>query len=138
MAGKDIIAMSLRDLKRLKVIQEAIEKQITQKIAASLTGLSERQIRRLVRSVREEGEKGVVHKSRGRPSNRRISLKVKEKVLRLYRKKYADFGPTLASEKLLELDGIRLSDETLRLWLLDAGLWKKRRKRSGPQALASS
>jgi len=130
MAGKDIIAMSFSERKRLKVVREAMEKQITQRLAATLAGLSERQIRRLVRAVREEGDIGVVHKSRGRPSNRRISSKVKDKVLSLYRRRYPDFGPTLASEKLEELDGISLSDETLRQWLLEAGLWQKRRKRS--------
>lgn len=130
MAGKDIIVMSMRELKRLKVVHEAIDRQITQRVAASLAGLSERQIRRLVRSVREEGDIGIVHKSRGRPSNRRISGKVKEKVLSLYRRKYGGFGPTLAREKLQELDGIKLSDETLRQWLLEAGLWQKRRRRS--------
>ena len=69
MAGKDIIYMSLRELKRLKVIHEAIERHITQNMAALMTGLSERQVRRLVRGIREDGESGIVHKSRGKPSN---------------------------------------------------------------------
>jgi transposase len=130
MAGKDIIYMSLRELKRLKVIHEAIERHITQNMAALMTGLSERQVRRLVRGIREDGESGIVHKSRGKPSNRQMPEKVKEKVLRLYRKKYPGFGPLLATEKLKELDGIIISDETLRKWLMEAGLWKKRRKKS--------
>ena len=128
MAGKDIIEMSLKELKRLKVVQEAIDRHITQKAAASIMGLSERQGRRLVRAVREEGDRGVIHKARGRPSNRRTPERTREKALRLCEKKYRDFGPTLASEKLQELDGIELSDETLRKWLLEAGLWKRRRK----------
>jgi hypothetical protein len=130
-AVEDIIKMSLIELKRLKVIQEAIEKHITQKVAASIIELSERHVRRLVRAVRDEGDQGIVHKGRGRPSNRKISAKVKNKTLKLYQKKYRGFGPTLASEKLLELDGIKLSKETLRKWLLEAGIWEKRRKRSG-------
>jgi hypothetical protein len=130
MARKDIIEMSLKEVKRLKVIQEAIDRHITQKASAVMLGLSERQIRRLVRAVREEGDTGIIHKSRGRPSNRIVSKKVKEKALSLYKKKYPDFGPTLASEKLYEIDGIRVSDETLRKWLIEAGLWKRRRKRS--------
>jgi transposase len=117
-------------LKRLKVIQEAIEGQITQKAASAMIGLSERQARRLIRAVRQEGERGVVHRSRGRPSNRRIPGKIKNKALQQYRKKYRDFGPTLATEKLMELDGIKVSAETLRQWLLEVGLWQKRRKRS--------
>ena len=131
MAEEDIINMSLSELKRLKVIQEAIDKHITQKTAASIIELSERQIRRLVRAVRDEGGRGIVHKGRGRSSNRRIAEKVKSKALKLYEKKYSDFGPTLASEKLLEMDEIKLSEETLRKWLMEAGIWKKRRKRSG-------
>jgi len=130
MTGKDIIEMSMKELKRLKVIQEAIEGQITQKAASAMIGLSERQVRRLVRSVRQEGERGVVHRSRGRPSNRRMPGKIKNKALQQYRKKYGDFGPTLATEKLMELDGIKVSAETLRQWLLEVGLWQKRRKRS--------
>ena len=131
MAGKDIIVMSMRELKRLKVIQEAIDRHITQKAAAMILGLSERQARRLVRAVREEGDEGVIHKSRGRRSNRRMPDKEKDRALKLYKNKYMGFGPTLASEKMKELDALVLSDETLRKWLLEAGLWKKKRKRSG-------
>ena len=130
MGGKDIIEMSMRELKRLKVVQEAIDGHITQNEAALMLGLSERQVRRVVRAVREEGDRGVIHKSRGLPSNRRMPDHVKEKALLLYQGKYPDFGPTLASEKLLEADGLRVSDETLRIWLIENGLWKKRRKRS--------
>ncbi len=130
MTEKDIIRMSIREVKRLKVIQEAIERHITQRVAASLIGLSERQTRRLVRVVREEGEEGVIHRLRGRFSNRKTPAEVKAKVLMFYRSKYSGFGPTLATEKLGELDGIKLSDETLRKWLMEAGLWQRRYKRS--------
>jgi hypothetical protein len=95
-----------------------------------MIGLSERQTRRLVRAVREKGERGVIHRLRGRFSNRRIPAEVKAKVLMLYRSRYSGFGPTLASEKLGELDGIKLSDETIRKWLMEACLWQRRRKRS--------
>ena len=127
--GKDIINMSIKESKRLQVIHQAIDKSITQKTAAEILNLSERQIRRLVKGVRQEGAIGVVHKNRGRPSNRRTPEKIKNKIIKLYQKKYHDFGPLLASEKLIELDGIKVSDETLRTWLLEAGLWKKKRKR---------
>jgi hypothetical protein len=101
---------------------------MTQKQAAFLLGLSERQVRRLVKVVRECGDGGLVHGGRDRPSNRRLPETIKVRVLKLYRGKYGDFGPTLASEKLLEVDGIDLSRETLRQWLLAAGLWQKRRR----------
>jgi len=68
----------------------------------------------MVKRVRQEGPRGVVHRSRGRPSNRKIGDQIKEKVIKLYRTNYKGFGPTLASEKLLERDGVTLSDETLR------------------------
>jgi len=128
MAGEDRIVMSLREVKRLQLIQSAIERQLTQKAVSKILGLSERQVRRLVKAVREEGELGIIHRSRGQPSNRRLSDKLKEKVIKLYSRKYPDFGPTLAAEKLLDLDGVRISDETLRKWLLEAGLWRKKRK----------
>lgn len=130
MVGKDMIVMSMREVKRLKAFQSAIERHITQKTAASMVGLSERQVRRMVKGIRERGEKGIIHGLRGQPSNRRFSEEMRETVLSLYQERYPDFGPTLAMEKLLERDGIRISDETLRKWLLAAGIWKKRRKRS--------
>ena len=131
MVREDIIGMSLRDLRRLKVVREALDRRITQKTASSMLDLSERHLRRLVKSVREFGDGGIVHRGRGRPSNRMFPERVKSRVLKLYRKKYRDFGPTLAAEKLLELDGIRVSRETLRQWLLSADLWAKRRKHRG-------
>jgi len=130
MAGEDIIAMSVRELRRVQVVHGALERRFTQKAAASLIGVSERQFRRLVRSVREWGDRGIIHQGRGRASNRRLGAGVKARVLRLYRTQYPDFGPTLAAEKLLERDGLEVSRETLRQWLLGAGLWEKRRRRS--------
>jgi len=131
MVGRDIIRMSLRELRRLKAVHEVRKKHITQKAAALMLCLSERQVRRLVMAVKKEGDAGVVHKNRGRRSNRKKPDKMRSKVLSLYRKRYKGFGPTLATEKLFERDGFKLSDETLRQWLLEAGLWVKRRKRSG-------
>jgi len=130
MAGEDIIWMSIREVRRLKAVQLAIERKATQEGVALMLGLSERQVRRLLRSVRDKGDRGIIHGSRGRRSNRRLGDEVREKVLLLYKTTYADFGPTLATEKLLERDGIKISDETLRRWLLEAGIWQKRRKRS--------
>ena len=116
-AGKDIISMSLEELRRVSVIKQAVDKQITQKKAAEVIGLSQRQVRRLVRKIREEGERGLIHRSRGRPGNRKIDDKCRVKILRLYEKKYWDFGPTFASEKLDEIDKVKINHETLRLWL---------------------
>ncbi|MDH4035281.1 MAG: ISNCY family transposase [candidate division Zixibacteria bacterium] len=129
MAREDIVRMSLRELKKLKVLHAVLDKRFTQKAAAAKLDISERQVRRLVKSVREFGDEGVVHRSRGRPSNRKHPDGLRREVLKLYQQKYSDFGPTLASEKLLELDGLSVSRETLRHWLISSGLWQKRRKR---------
>ena len=77
----------------------------------------------------KEGDKGLIHRNRGRPSNRRKAPEVKEMALALYREQYWDFGPTLAAEKLVERDGYEVNHETLRRWLLAAGLWKRQRNR---------
>jgi len=129
MTGKGII-VSIRELSRLKTIQEAIERHITQKTASRTIGISERQVRRIVREVRERGEKGIIHKARGKSSPKKIPVKTREKVLKLYRDQYPGFGPTFAAEKLFEVDGIRLSKETLRKWLIEAGIWSAKRKKS--------
>ena len=118
MAKRGIIKMSQRELKRLHVIHKVLDKKLKQVEAADILDLSNRQIKRIVKRVREEGDDGVTHKSRGRSSNKAISKKVKAKVIKLYNKKYWDFGPTFASEKLYEFHDISISDETLRLWLL--------------------
>jgi len=128
MAGKDIFEMSQRDLKRLHIVRKAIDREIKQTEAADILCLSARQFRRLIRRVRQEGDRGIIHKARGKASNRRIPIEVKGAAIELYRKKYEGFGPTLASEKLLELDGISVNDETLRNWLILSGDWKKTRK----------
>lgn len=130
MPERDIIRMSIRELKRLKLIQETIAKQITQKMVAELMDLSERQVRRLVKAVRKEGERGLVNRSRGKPSNNRISEEVRVKAISAYKGSYMGFGPTLASEKLIERERIAISEETMRKWLLQEGLWERKRRRS--------
>jgi len=118
MDRKDIINMTGEELRRVSVIKQAIDKQIIQRKGAEVIGISERQMRRLIKRVRQEGDKGIIHKSRGKPGNRKTDDKVKAEVIELYHKKYWDFGPTFASEKLEELDNITVNHETLRLWLI--------------------
>ena len=131
MAGEDIIMASQEEMRRLHVIQKVLEGGIRQVGAAEILSLSCRHIRRVAKRVKEEGHRGIVHRLRGRPSNRKISDQIKDKVIKLYRRSYKDFGPTLASEKLFERDGVSISDETLRGWLIEAGDWKKVRKHRG-------
>ena len=130
MRGDDIIMMKQKDLRRLHVMRKAIDRIITQKEAAKIIGVKLRQAQRIVRRIRLEGDRGVIHRSRYITSNRAISDKIKNKALRLFKTKYADFGPTLASEKLFERDKIKVNDETLRLWLIDANIpYRTRKKR---------
>jgi transposase-like protein len=129
MAGQDIIMATARELRRLHIVRKVIEGSIGQVEAAELLSMSARQIRRLMKRVEEEGDEGVLHRSRGKESNRAYSQEVRHKVLELYRQKYDGFGPTLYTEKLLENESISISDETVRLWLFRAGLWEKSKKR---------
>jgi hypothetical protein len=128
MAGEDIIMATPEELRRLHVVQRVLEGGLKQVEAAEILSLSCRHIRRVVKRVFGEGERGIVHRLRGQPSNRKIPDQLKDKVIKLYRKTYKGFGATLASEKLLERDGVRISDETLRGWLLKTGDWKRVRK----------
>jgi len=129
---KDIFMMSRKEIKRYQVIRKVLDKQIKQKEVAEYFGLSPRQVRRIVKRVKEQGEQGVIHRLRGKAGNRQSGAGFKQKVLGLYQKSYWDFGPTLASEKLLERDGVVINDETLRLWLIKGGLWQGK-KRQAPK-----
>ncbi|MFH0771019.1 MAG: ISNCY family transposase [Candidatus Omnitrophota bacterium] len=130
MAGKDIIMATQKELRALHLIHKAIDKVITQKEAAESLELSERQIRRKVKRILQEGGKGIIHRLRGISSNRAIPDKNRSKILTLLRTKYPDFGPALASEKLFERDKIEVNDETLRLRLIENNIpYKQRKKR---------
>lgn len=129
MVGEDRVMMSGKDLRRVHVIRQVVDRTLTQVEAARLLGLTDRQIRRLIRQVEQAGDQGLVHRGRGKPSNRRIAAPVKAKVLRLYAAQYGDFGPTLAAEKLAERHGITISAETLRGWLLEHGVEHFRRRK---------
>ena len=124
----DRIEMNQRERDVLKVMSLVLTKERTQAEAGRLLDYCVRQIRRIQRKVEKEGDRGVIHRLRGQPSNRRIDTELRHQVIEVYREDYKGFGPTLASEKLSER-GIRVSDETLRNWLLEEGLWKGRRRR---------
>ena len=124
----EVMVMTGEESRRLYVIQQVIERKIRQGQAAELLGRSVRQIRRLVRRIRQEGPRGIGHRLRGRRSNRRHADALQQRVLALYRVHYADFGPTLAREKLAERHRLPVGRETLRRWLLAAGLWHGQRQ----------
>jgi transposase len=118
------LTMSQKERDYLPAISAVSTGRITQKQAAQQLSISARQVRRLLRRYEEEGDAGLIHRSRGRPSNRRIAPEVKERAVELVEKHYCDFGPTLAAEKLAQRDGIIVSKETLRQWMIDKGIHK--------------
>jgi transposase len=121
--------MSGSELQRVEVLAEVLAKRRTEVSAAAILGLSTRQTRRLVRAYRDGGGGALINKARGRTSNNQLLVGVREYVIELVRTRYADFGPTLAAEVLLEKDGVKISRETLRKWMIADGLWLSRRQR---------
>lgn len=121
--------MSERDLQRVEVLAEVINRRRTVASAAVVLALSARQVRRLLGAYRHGGAGSIAHKARGRPSNNKIAASVRDQALELVRQRYADFGPTLAAEMLAEKHGLKVSRETLRGWMIDAGLWLSRQQR---------
>lgn len=121
--------MSFQELDRLEVIQSVESKKISQKMAATQLGITTRQVRRLQKLYREEGAVGLTSKRRGQKSNNKLSLTTKTKVIKLVKENYADFGPTLAHEKLTEMHNEKLSVESLRQIMITEKLWKPKQKR---------
>lgn len=121
--------MSQRERDRLKVLHEAGHGHLTQKQAGAQLKLSERWVRELMRRLRKEGDGGILHRLRGRASKRKLSEAVRAKVVRLVKREYADFGPTLAAEYLEEKHGVVVSKESVRQILMEAGVWKRKRRR---------
>src|SRR6202521_4690108 len=122
------IAMSQRERDRLRVLQEVKQKHLTQVEAARRLKVTDRHVRRLLIRIGERGDGGIVHQLRGRPSNRKLAAGWEQKILARVRHRYADFGPTLAAEHLAQ-DGLRVSRETLRKWMIQQQLWRPRRQR---------
>lgn len=124
-----ILSMSPKELTRLEVMQRLKEKRLLQKEAAALLGVSVRQVKRLWRKYRKQAAKGLVSAKRGQASNHRLDAGVVQQTLDLVKKKYADFGPTLAHEKLVEVHQLQISRESVRKIMIEEGLWKPRRKK---------
>lgn len=122
--------MTQRERDRLVVLRKVIKNLIKQSQAVTELNLSARQIRRLLRGLKEEGDKIVIHGLRGRPSNRRITQADREKIVCILRQEvYQGFGPTLASEYLAKKHQIEIGREALRQIMISAGLWKAREQK---------
>lgn len=140
---EDILEMTQSDRKRLHIIKKVGAKEIKQRKAAELLDVSVRQIKRLLRGFRRDGDISVIHKLRKKPSNNRMDPEIRSRVIELYLERYEGFGPKLATEKLDEDHGIELSDETLRNWLKEERIaypsrrarphrsWRKRKSHRG-------
>ncbi|KVU14754.1 ISNCY family transposase [Burkholderia ubonensis] len=124
-----LVTLNMRELDRLKVIQAVVDMGLKPGRAAERLGVTVRQVQRLVDRYRESGAAGLASRKRGRPGNRRLDEDLARLALTIIRDRYADFGPTLACEKLWECHGIRLAKETVRRLMTDAGLWVPRRQR---------
>ena len=124
------VLMSVKEAGRLAVLSQVLQRQLSQAQAAQQLGLSVRQIKRLCRRLRTEGEAGLISRRRARPSNRKIAQAVRESVLQLVRQHYRDFGPELAREYLAREHGFIHSSETLRGWMIEAGLWQPKPRRA--------
>ena len=127
------IAMSQEERDKLEWLKRARDKGISQREAASKIGVSDRWVRKLLKRMKKQGDRVVVHGLRGRSSNRKITAKVQVRALEILQQPdWHDFGPTFASEQLAKWHGIELSDETLRRWMIQAGLWKSRARKLEP------
>jgi len=132
------MALSERDLVRAGVLKRVIGGELCSREAAELLGLSQRQVKRLVRRVRERGAKGLIHASYGRPSHHARPVAERERVIGLIAERYGGqaevgagqrFGPTLLSEHLAEDEGLEIPVSTLTDWMRSEGLWSRRRRR---------
>jgi molybdenum-dependent DNA-binding transcriptional regulator ModE len=121
------LLMSRLERRRVQVLLQVSSGGVNLKKAAELLGMGYRQMKRVWKRYQSSGDAGLVHRLRGRPSNHRGDAKLRKQVLKRYRKEYRDYGPTLAAECLAE-EGLVVPAQTLRGWLLGAGLWTRQRR----------
>jgi transposase len=122
------LRLSQKERLRVEVLSKIKRGGMSLRKGAKLLGLSYRQMLRVHDRYESDGNAGLQHRLRGQASNRRFESGRRERVLQLYQGKYGDFGPRLAAEYLRKEDGEDLSEETLRRWLIAAGLWQPRRQ----------
>lgn len=126
----ELITLSRKELDRVKVIEAVESKHISQKQAAKQLSITTRQVRRLQHDYRRAGAEGLASKRRGQPSNNRLNDELRSRIEEILRQKYPDFGPTLAQEKLWEVEGVKVSVETLRQQMIEMGLWQPKSRKA--------
>ena len=127
-----VLSMSRAEIDRVHVLRDLVAERIGTREAAQLMRVTRRQVFRLLKAYHAGGPAALVSKKRGKPSNRAYPAVVRTEALALIKANYADFGPTLATEKLAERHGLHLGVETVRRWMLADGIWKDRRQRLKP------
>jgi transposase len=125
-----VLSMSGKERERAFVVRQCVEGRLSQREASERLGISVRQVKRLVQAWRREGDAGLVSRQRGRPSHRRLSEARRAEIGRLLKEQYEGFGPTFASEKLLERDGIQVGVETVRQIQIGLKLWRPKSRRA--------
>ena len=120
---QEVLTMSTKERQRLQLLGHLKHGKTTVAKAAAALGVSERQMYRVLGRYRSQGDQGLVHRLRGRSSNRGYSPQVREEAVRLYETAYPDYGPTLFAEMLSEFHQLQIDSDTLRRWLKEAGLW---------------
>ena len=128
---KDIIVMSKRELRRIPIIHRVMEKRLTQIKAAEMLDLSDRQIRRIISKIEAGGDPAIIHRNRGKESPFKLPKDREEKIISIIEKRYYDFGPTFAAEKLFECEKIKISKEKLRQLMIAHDIDYQRRKKKG-------
>ena len=126
---KDIIAMSKKELKRLAVVHKVMDRRLTQVKAAEMLGLRDRQVRRIIRGIEAGGDQAIIHGSRGKESPFKMSKEIEDVIVATVERRYYDFGPTFAAEKLFECEKIKVSNEKLRQIMISHGIDYPRRKK---------
>jgi len=125
----DLVTMSKEELRRLDVMKQLQEKRISQRTAAEELGVSVRHVKRLLRAYRKEGTSGLVSKQRGQPGHHQLDQDTVRQALDLLKGRYRGFGPTLAHEKLVEREALKLCLGSLRKIMIEEGLWKAKKAR---------
>ena len=123
------VMMSERDLNRVEVLAQVDDSRLTVDNAANLLDLTQRQVFRLLKRFRMDGAAAIRHQARGKPPNNQIHKAKRAYALSLVKENYNDFGPTLAAEMLAEHHGFKVSRETLRKWMIEDGIWLRRKER---------
>lgn len=130
---QELITMTNKELSRYEIIQRLIRKEINGTEAAKQLDLSNRQVKRIKARVVKEGTKGVIHRNRGKPSNKRMPEEKVKKIEKIVKENYYDFGPTFASEKLEENHRIKVGKEKLRQLMINWELWKPRPRKKNKE-----